>query len=205
VSRRAADRGVSVGEPHPRVARKAPERAFECVSATTISVCRETGFRRWRLAAETALPVFAAQTPALTTDIVSAIRGWIIRFRNSACCQRRTGDRHLGKACAQRYSVCAARSLVDQLIATIEACRVTGLPAALGVAVALAKDDFLVIEDLERLMQTIAKITGQLRYEDVDFGAIKAVSVSLVRAECVKLAVALKDRSRRRTISMGKQ
>jgi hypothetical protein len=100
----------------------------------------------------------------------------------------------LGKACAQRYSVCAARSLVDQPIATIEAWRVTGLPAALGVAVALAKDDFLVIEDLERLMQTIAKITGQLRYEDVDFGTIKAVSVSLVRAERVKLAVALKDR-----------
>ena len=43
-------------------------------------------------------------------------------------------------------------------------------------------------------MQAISRIRRELRYEDVEFDTMEAVSISLVRAECVKLAVALKDR-----------
>ena len=38
------------------------------------------------------------------------------------------------------------------------------------------------------------RIRREFRYEDVGLDTMEAVSVSLVRAECVKLAVALKDR-----------
>ena len=43
------------------------------------------------------------------------------------------------------------RSLVEQLIATIEMCREVGLPALLGTARALLKDNFLLAEDFQRL------------------------------------------------------
>jgi hypothetical protein len=86
------------------------------------------------------------------------------------------------------------RSLVEQLIATIETCREIGLSAILDAARTLLKDNFLLDEDLKRLMQTILVIRSEFRYEDVDFDTMRAVSVSLIRAECVKLAVALKGR-----------
>jgi len=43
-------------------------------------------------------------------------------------------------------------------------------------------------------MKALEKIRLEFRYEDADFDSTRAVSISLVRAECVKLAVALKDR-----------
>src|SRR4029077_4974119 len=56
------------------------------------------------------------------------------------------------------------------------------------------RDNFLLDEDLKRLMQTISMIRSEFRYENVDFDTMRAVSVSLVRAECVKLAARLKGR-----------
>ena len=70
----------------------------------------------------------------------------------------------------------------------------TGLAAMLGAALTLIRHNVLLAEDVQRLMQTMAWIRRELRYEDVDFDTMEAVSVSLVRAECVKLAVALKGR-----------
>jgi hypothetical protein len=58
----------------------------------------------------------------------------------------------------------------------------------------LLKENFLTAEDFDRLMKALSKIRLEFRYEDVDFDSVRAVSISLVRAECVKLAVALKDR-----------
>lgn len=72
--------------------------------------------------------------------------------------------------------------------------REIGLTAMLSAALTLLKYEFLLAEDFNRLTQTISGIRREFRYEDVDFDTMRAVSVSLVRAECVKLAVALKDR-----------
>jgi hypothetical protein len=83
------------------------------------------------------------------------------------------------------------RSLIEQLTATIETCREIGLSAMLDAARTLLKNNFLLDEDLKRLMQTISMIRSEFRYENVDFDTMRAVSVSLVRAECVKLATAL--------------
>lgn len=86
------------------------------------------------------------------------------------------------------------RSLVDQLIATIETCREIGLSAMLDAARTLVKDNFLLDEDLKRLMQAMSMIRSEFRYENADFDTMRAVSISLVRAECVKLAIVLKGR-----------
>jgi hypothetical protein len=86
------------------------------------------------------------------------------------------------------------RSLVERLIATVETCREIGLSAMLNSARTLLKDNFLLDEDLKRLMQTISMIRSEFRYENVEFDTMRAVSISLVRAECVRLADALKGR-----------
>jgi hypothetical protein len=85
------------------------------------------------------------------------------------------------------------RALVERLMATIEVRRVFGLTAMLAAALKLLNLDFLGVEDINRLTETISEIRG-VRYEDVALNTMEAVSASLVRAECVKLAVALKDR-----------
>ena len=86
------------------------------------------------------------------------------------------------------------RSLVERLIATIEARRAIGLSAMLAAARSLLELGFLEGEDLKRLTETISEIRREVRYEDVALDTMEAVSASLVRAECVRLAVALKDR-----------
>ena len=85
------------------------------------------------------------------------------------------------------------RSLVDQLIATIETRQEAGLQAMLAAALSLLKENFLGAEDFDRLMYALSKICLEFRYEDIDLDSVRAVSISLVRAECVKLAVALKE------------
>src|SRR5262249_33907491 len=80
------------------------------------------------------------------------------------------------------------------LVATIETCREIGLSEMLNAARTLLESNFLLDEDLKRLMETMSVIRSEFRYENTEFDTMRAVSVSLVRAECVKLAVALKRR-----------
>jgi len=54
------------------------------------------------------------------------------------------------------------------------------------------RDNFLIDEDLDRLKRALARIRDEFRYESVD---VRAVSISLIRVECVKLAAKLKMRS----------
>jgi hypothetical protein len=53
------------------------------------------------------------------------------------------------------------RSLVEQLIATVETWREIGLSAMLDAARTLLKDNFLLDKDLKRLMQTISMIRSE--------------------------------------------
>ena len=141
-----------------------------------------------------ALPYFLPSTAGVTGDVTSFIRMGLLgsEVRHVASAAEAIG----GWAKLVRNGTLPElpRSLVEQLIATIEMCREVGLPALLGTARALLKDNFLLAEDFQRLTQTMLRIRREFRYEDVGLDTMEAVSVSLVRAECVKLAVALKDR-----------
>ena len=68
-----------------------------------------------------------------------------------------------------------------------------GLPALLGAARSLLKDNFLLVEDLQRLTQTMSGLAARSATKMSVLDTMEAVSVSLLRAGCVKLAVALKD------------
>jgi hypothetical protein len=63
----------------------------------------------------------------------------------------------------------------------------------LAAAVKLLQLDFFGPEELKRLAAMVFEIRG-IRYADIEPNTMEAVSGSLVRAECVKLAIALKER-----------
>jgi hypothetical protein len=141
-----------------------------------------------------ALPHFLPSAREARDDIISIIRRGLIGSESQHVGGAAEAISGWAKLVRNGILLELPRSLVEQLIATIETCREIGLSAMLDAARTLLKDNFLLDEDLKRLMQTMSVIRSEFRYEDVDFDTMRAVSVSLIRAECVKLAVALKGR-----------
>lgn len=140
-----------------------------------------------------ALLYFLPSTAELTPDVVSALRTGLLASE----------AQHVGNATEAIVSWAKLvregalpelpRSLVERLIATIEARRAIGLSAMLSAARSLLELGFLEEEDLKRLTETISEMRREVRYETVALDTMEAVSVSLVRAQCVRLAVTLKD------------
>lgn len=148
--------------------------------------------RAWTALA--ALPLFWPAAEGVRDDLVSMIRRGLIG----------SDSQHVGGAAiavsgwaklVRKGGVSELpRSLVEQLIATVETCPEMGLAALLGSARKLLGNDLLRNEDTKRLVETLAIIRSEFRYENVELDTMRAVSVSLTRAECVKLAAALKER-----------
>jgi hypothetical protein len=140
------------------------------------------------------LPHFIASAPDAIDDITAMLRTGLLGsdFQRVASAARAI----VGWANLARSGTVSLlpRSLVERLVATIEVRRAIGLSPMLNAALSLLNRDFLEEGDLTRLTETISEIRREMRYEDVALGTVDAVSVSLVRAECVRLAVALKNR-----------
>jgi hypothetical protein len=141
-----------------------------------------------------ALPLFLASAHEAKDDIVSTIRRGLIGSEGQHVGSAALAASSWSKFARERTVPELPRSVVEQLIATIEICREIGLSAMLAAAGTLVQENLLMNEELKRLMQTLAVIRGEFRYDKVEFDSMRAVSVSLVRAECVKLAAALKGR-----------
>jgi hypothetical protein len=141
-----------------------------------------------------ALPLFLPSAQEARDDIISIIRRGLIGSESQHVGSAALAISGWAKLVRNGTVPELPRSLVEQLMATVETCREIGLSAMLDAARALLRDNFLLDEDLKRLMETISMIRSEYRYENVDFDTMRAVSVSLVRAECVKLADALKGR-----------
>ena len=140
-----------------------------------------------------ALAYFVPSAPGVAVDVISVIRTGFLgsQFQQVMSAAEAVG----GWAKLARDGILPElpRSLVEQLITTIETRQIS-LTATLSSALILLNSNCLQTEDLKRLMQAMSRIRRELRYEDVEFDTMEAVSISLIRAECVKLAVALKDR-----------
>jgi hypothetical protein len=141
-----------------------------------------------------ALPLFLPSAHGARDDIVSIIRRGLIGSENHHVGGAALAISGWAKLVRDGTVPELPRSLIDQLIATIETCREIGLSAMLNAARTLLKDGFLLAEDIKRLVETLSMIRSEFRYENVDFDTMRAVTVSLVRAECVKLAVVLTGR-----------
>jgi hypothetical protein len=142
-----------------------------------------------------ALPYFVTSASIATNDILSAVRtgllGSEMRHVASAAMTIARWAKLVQDDVLQQE---VPRPLVEQLVATIETRQETGLQAMLSAALSLLKDNAFTGEDLNRLMNALENIRLEFRYESVDFVGVRAVSLSLIRAECVKLAAILKDR-----------
>jgi hypothetical protein len=141
-----------------------------------------------------ALPYFVASATAASNEIESALRAGLVGSEYQQVGYTATAIGIWAKLVGDGVLSELPRPLVEQLIATIETRQEVGLHPMLTTAVNLLKGNFLKTDDMLRLMKTLAIILLQFRYEDVEFDSARAVSISLVRAECVKLAIALKDR-----------
>ena len=78
--------------------------------------------------------------------------------------------------------------LIEHLISSIETGQSVGLHALLLCARKLLELHWLRVRDAPRLEEVLGDLIVATSYEAIDFESKKAVSISLVRAECVRLA-----------------
>jgi len=86
------------------------------------------------------------------------------------------------------------RALIDAILAAIEARPAQGLQTLLYAADKLIATRFLLEADMYRLMTALIPLRDDLCYDSIPERSMRAVSVSLVRAQCVELARALQKR-----------
>jgi hypothetical protein len=137
------------------------------------------------------LPYFVATASSITEDISTAIRRGLVASEDQHVGSAAIALVRWGELVNERILTELPRALVEQLIATIETRHEHGLHSLLGAALSLLKDGFLKASDAVRLMRALSDLLVETQYADVDLDSRKAVVVSLIRVECVKLATAL--------------
>ena len=93
-----------------------------------------------------------------------------------------------GKLAKRRLTRTAPRPLIEHLISAIETRHEPGLQSHLQAAGTLYIDGFLKPAMVDRLVQALEDLRVETRYEYIALDTRSAVSVSLVRSECAKLA-----------------
>ena len=81
--------------------------------------------------------------------------------------------------------------LVEQIMSAIEARRTVGLNLLLQCARRLVEEASIMTADQQRLVNALGDLIIEADYRRIDPESWAAVTVSLVRAECVRLAAAL--------------
>jgi hypothetical protein len=83
------------------------------------------------------------------------------------------------------------RTLVERLVATIERRPQHGLSSMLDAMTHLVKMGFCDPSDLPPLLQALGNLRIETRYDAIEIDSEEAITVSLVRKECVGLTLAL--------------
>jgi hypothetical protein len=83
------------------------------------------------------------------------------------------------------------RTLIERLAATIERRPQHGLSSMLDAMTHLVKMGFYNSSDLPPLLQALGDLRIETRYDAIEIDSEEAITVSLVRKECVGLALAL--------------
>jgi len=84
--------------------------------------------------------------------------------------------------------------LIEQLLSMIETRQEEALHILLNAAVSLVKDRMLTGEDVSRLMRSLSDLRDDTQYAEVILSSRRAVSISLVRQQCVRLAKILEQK-----------
>jgi len=86
------------------------------------------------------------------------------------------------------------RALIDQLVSSIETRAGQGLSSLISVATRIVKQNLCNETDYIRLLFSLSSMREDTRYSTLELDDPQAISISLVRQECVKLVKALQDR-----------
>lgn len=86
------------------------------------------------------------------------------------------------------------RNLIDQLISTIEVQKEDGLHIFLNAAGTLATNATITEVDMARLTHILSDLRETTKYSGILLDSRRAVSISLVRQQCVRLAGLLKQK-----------
>jgi hypothetical protein len=148
--------------------------------------------KSWR--AVGALPDFAETVPALKDDITRTIHRGLsasdhLKVSGAATALIRWSSPVRTSALADMPNM-----LIEQLLSMIETRQEDALHILLNTAVALVKDGNLTDEDMVRLVHSLSDLREDAQYAGVVLDSRRAVSISLVRQQCVRLADVLKRR-----------
>jgi hypothetical protein len=140
-----------------------------------------------------ALPYFSSSAEDIRQKIIQRIRRGLIG---------RSFDEVAGSTAAVEIwaSLDQANStsilpqqIVEEVISAVETRHGIGLHALLCGARKLVEMNKLRVDERSRLSEALGDLIAETAYDRIDFDSREATSVSLVRAECVRLARALED------------
>jgi len=141
-----------------------------------------------------ALPEFLNTTPSLADDVATLIRRALVGSYSSRVVN---GAEALRKWVALRekgLNVAIPDNLVDQLVSTIETRHEPGLQALLYTARYLLGRDLILTDGALRLLSALEDLWFETQYIDTEPVSRRAISLSIVRAECVRLAHSMQSR-----------
>lgn len=142
--------------------------------------------------ARVALPYFVGDSDLATTKIVQAIRRGLIgpTFDDVAGA---TGAVEAWIRLEPNGTPVLSEQLVEQTISGVETRRETGLNCLLHCTRRLAEAKKLTGAHHARVADALGDLFAETAYETIDPESREAVSVSLIRAECIRLARTLED------------
>jgi hypothetical protein len=139
-----------------------------------------------------ALPYFILANPALNKDIKMALRRGLVGKDLQLIDSAAIAILNWGKLVKMKILNELPQDITDLLVATIEIRHEIGLPALLKTTLFLLEEGFLKKKHKLQLMQSLADLRIETRYEGIPLDTYNSISVPLIRVECVKLARVLK-------------
>ncbi len=137
------------------------------------------------------LPYFLSTSPNLESDIVRLLRRGIIGSTFDDVVGATTAiDKWIDRL-ATGTAPSLPEQLVEQVVSAVESRREPGLIVLLQCVRRLTEENLLGMPRAARLVEALDDLLVETAYARIDPDTREAVSISLVRAECVQLAHAL--------------
>jgi len=148
--------------------------------------------KSWRAVA--ALPNFLELVPTMEESIVLAIHRGLSAAEDVGISGAATALIRWSHLIRTHELMSIPRRLIEQLLSMIETRQEEGLHILLNAAVTLIEVGTLSEEDMARLTHTLSDLREETKYSSVLLDSRRAVSISLVRQQCVRLAQLLKQK-----------
>jgi hypothetical protein len=145
--------------------------------------------KSWR--SLSALVEFVSAAPDLRDAVIVALRRGLIGTDHQQSGPAAFALVHWASLAKNGLEGGLPRTLVERLVATIERRPQHGLSSMLNAMTRLIEMGMYNPSDLPPLLQALGDLRIETRYEAIEIDSEEAISVSLVRKECVGLALAL--------------